>query len=280
MVIFYLILTKFGRCIRSWQGSEKVLYCQHFLISFMRELFQLILTQPLYNIFVLLYNYIPDVGVVIVLITIAIRLALYPLTSTSIKSQKSLTDLQPKLEALKKQHAGDQQKIAQETMRLYRENKVNPFSSCLPLLVQLPVLIAFYYVLRLALTTESLSLLYSFVKNPEVITTRTLGLFELGEPSLVLAVLAGAAQFVQAKMFSSKRPPAKAGTGAKDENMMAMMNKNMTYFMPIMTVFIGFQLPAGLTLYWLVSTALTALQQVVVFQQQKKASIAGEIVKG
>ncbi|HLD31275.1 MAG TPA: YidC/Oxa1 family membrane protein insertase [Patescibacteria group bacterium] len=246
----------------------------------MRELFQLILTQPLYNIFVLLYNYIPDVGVVIVLITIAIRLALYPLTSTSIKSQKSLTDLQPKLEALKKQHAGDQQKIAQETMRLYRENKVNPFSSCLPLLVQLPVLIAFYYVLRLALTTESLSLLYSFVKNPEVITTRTLGLFELGEPSLVLAVLAGAAQFVQAKMFSSKRPPAKAGTGAKDENMMAMMNKNMTYFMPIMTVFIGFQLPAGLTLYWLVSTALTALQQVVVFQQQKKASIAGEIVKG
>ena len=73
----------------------------------MRELFELVLTQPLFNIFVGLYNLIPDVGVVIVLITVLIRVVLYPLTSSSIKSQKSLTDLQPKLEALKKKYQKD-----------------------------------------------------------------------------------------------------------------------------------------------------------------------------
>ncbi|MBI5222549.1 MAG: membrane protein insertase YidC [Candidatus Magasanikbacteria bacterium] len=234
----------------------------------MRELFQTVLSQPMFNAFVALYNLVPDVGVVILIITILIKVILYPLTASSIKSQKALTDLQPKLDALKKELKGNQQRLAQETMKLYKENKVNPFASCLPLLIQLPILIALYYVLRNALTTNSFDLLYSFVKSPGQINTVSLGFIDLKNANIILAVLAGGAQFWQTKMMMRKKAPKEAGEGAKDENMMSMMNKQMLYFMPVMTVFIGWQLPGGLTLYWLLSTVLTALQQVVVFKKK------------
>jgi YidC/Oxa1 family membrane protein insertase len=247
----------------------------------MGNFFQVILYQPIFNGFVALYNLIPDVGVVILIITILIKVILYPLTNKSIKAQKSLTELQPKLDELKIKHKGNQQALAQETMKLYKENKVNPFGSCLPLLIQLPILIALYYVLQLALKGTDFKLLYPFVHNPGFINPVSLGIFNLQSASIILAVLAGAAQFVQTKMLSHKQPPKKAGEGAKDESMTAMMNKQMLYMMPIMTVLIGFKLPAGLTLYWFLSTALTALQQLILFKKKNSDNgvIDGKIVK-
>ncbi|OGH68949.1 MAG: hypothetical protein A3J66_00520 [Candidatus Magasanikbacteria bacterium RIFCSPHIGHO2_02_FULL_47_14] len=239
----------------------------------MGELFKILLHQPIFNGFVGLYNLIPDVGVVIVVITVLIKLALYPLTNKSIKAQKSLTDLQPKLEELKQQHKDNQQQLAQETMKLYKEHKVNPLGSCLPLLLQLPIFLALYWVLRDALTKDSFDLLYPFVANPGHIDPVSFGVFDLAKRNVVLAVLAGLAQFWQAKMFSRKQPPKKAGEGGKDESMMAAMNKQMLYVMPVMTVVIGLQLPGGLALYWFFSTLLTALQQLVLFKKQKEPTV-------
>jgi len=233
----------------------------------MSQFFTTILYQPLFNIFVGLYNYIPDVGVVILVFTALIKLVLYPLTASSIKSQKSLTELQPKLEEAKLKYKGNQQAIAQETMRIYKENKVSPFASCLPLLIQLPILIALYYVLQKGLTSNNFDLLYPFIKNPGTINTIAFGFLDLKNGNIVLALLAGAAQFWQARMMIRKQPPKEAGAGAKDEGMMATMNKQMLYFMPVMTVFIGISLPGGLTLYWFFSTVLTALQQLIVFKK-------------
>jgi len=248
------------------------------------QFFQVILYQPLFNVFVGLYNFIPDVGIVILILTILIKLALYPLTSSSIKSQKALTNLQPKLEELKKKFKDDQQKVAQETMKMYKENKVNPFASCLPLLIQLPILIALYWVLRQGLTSDNFDSLYSFIKNPGHINTLSLGFMELKNSSIVLALLAGATQFWQAKMMTRKKPPANAGAGAKDESMAAMMNKQMLYMMPALTVIIGMKLPGGLTLYWFLSTLFMVLQQLIVFKknkldEEKTEVIEGEIVK-
>ena len=96
----------------------------------------------------------------------------------------------------------------------------------------------------------------------------------MAKPNYVLAVLAGAAQYFQAKTLSRKNPPTEAGAGGKDEAMMSMMNKQMLYFMPVMTVVIGFSLPAGLTLYWFFSTLLMVLQQLWQF---KKPKINGNI---
>lgn len=236
----------------------------------MYSLYLTILYRPILNFFVALYNHLPghDIGLVILVLTIVIRLVLYPLTKSSIKSQKSLQELQPKMEEVKKQYANDQQKQAQALMALYKTNKVNPFSSCLPILIQLPILIALYSVMRNGLTLPDLGKdLYAFVVNPGQLNAISLGYFNMAKPNFVLAILAGGAQFWQAKTLSRKMPPKNAGAGAKDEGMAAMMNKQMLYMMPAMTVIIGMGLPAGLTLYWFFSTLLTALQQVWMFSK-------------
>lgn len=252
----------------------------------MTALFEALLYQPLFNFFVGLYNLIPDVGVVIIILTVIIKLVLYPLTKKSIKAQKSLSELQPKLEELKKKYKekDQQQQLAQETMKLYKEHKVNPFGSCLPILVQLPIFLALYWVLRAGLTSDNFDLLYSFVANPEHINPMGFGIVDLSRgqslESLGLGLLAGIAQWWQAKMMTSKKPPKAAGEGGKDEGMAAMMNKQMLYFMPVVTVLIGYQLPAGLALYWLLSTVLTGLQQVVVFKKRKSDKGDADVIEG
>jgi YidC/Oxa1 family membrane protein insertase len=260
------------------------------------QLFNAILYQPIFNIFVLLYNIVPghDLGVVIIIITILIRLVLYPLTSSSIKAQKSLQDLQPKIDELKKKHANDKQALAQATMELYKTHQVNPFKSCLPMLIQLPILIALYLVLQNGLkSTDLAQTIYPFIHNPGTISAISLNFFDLSKPNIVLAVLAGVAQFLQARSMTTKKAPQGAGEGAKDEDMMAAMNKQMLYFMPVMTILIGLRIPAGLTLYWFFSTVLAWLQQIIVTKKQKtpptpplspettseKKVIEGQIVK-
>jgi YidC/Oxa1 family membrane protein insertase len=236
----------------------------------MIHLFTIIFYQPILNLLVWLYNIVPghDIGIAIILLTIIIKLALLPLSKKMIESQKSLQDLQPKIEEIKKQFPAKEDQ-GKAMIRLYQENKINPLSSCLPLLIQLPFLIAVYQVFMAGLKSNSLDLVYPFISRPESISVISMGFLDLSKPNWVLAVLAGAAQFWQAKMMITKKPPAAVAgqKGALDESMAAMMNKQMLYFMPAFTVFIGLSLPGGLTLYWFVVTILTALQQVFIFNK-------------
>jgi YidC/Oxa1 family membrane protein insertase len=230
----------------------------------MSGLFHTILYQPIFNIFVGLYAVIPDVGVAIILLTIIIKGVLYPLTAKSIKAQKALSVVQPKLSAVKNEHKGNQQKIAEETMKIYKEHNVNPLGSCLPVLIQLPVFLALYWVLRDGLGSQSLEHLYPFIPNPGHINPIAFGFLDLSVGktiwSLILALLAGVAQWWQTKGMMARRPA--GGTGdQKADDMANMMNKQMLYVLPVMTVIIGYQLPAGLALYWFLSTILTGLQQ-------------------
>lgn len=235
----------------------------------MTGLFYTVLYQPLLNILVFFYNIIPghDIGVAIILLTALIRLILWPLMGQSIKGQKAMQSLQPKIQALKEQYKDDKQKLAQATMELYKAEKINPLSSCLPLLIQMPILIALYWVLSAGLKSQKLDLLYPFITNPGTIKTIAFGFLDLAQKSWVLAILAGAAQYWQSKMLPMT-PPAVKGEGSKDEGMAALMNKQMLYMMPLMTVIIGGTLPGGLTFYWFLSTALTGLQQVIMFRKK------------
>jgi len=247
-------------------------------MSYILHLYNIIFYQPTFNFLVWLYNVIPghDIGVAIIALTILIRVILFPLFYQSIKSQKAMQDIQPKIGEIRKKYKDDQQKQAAELMNLYKAEKVNPFSSCLPLLIQFPFLIAVYQSFMHGLKSQSLDLLYPFVANPGVINTVSLGYFDLSKPSVILAVLAGAAQFLQAKMMITKRPPVIKGKdieGSSDEKMTAMMNKQMLYFMPIFTVIIGVSLPAGLALYWLFTTLLMALQQLWMFRRRKQKEV-------
>jgi len=247
----------------------------------MAQLFTTFLYQPLLNLLVFFYNVVPgnDIGVAIILLTVVIKLILFPFSKQSIKGQKALQQLQPKINEIKKKYADNKEQQAKELMDLYKNEKVNPLSSCLPLLIQLPLLIAVFQVFKNGLGASNLDLLYPFISNPGQLNSVSLGFLNLANPNVVLAVLAGAGQFWQAKMLSTKKAPIKT-PGAKDEDMMAMMNKQMLYFMPIMTVFIGVSLPGGLVLYWLVITLLTILQQRLVFNQESDNSQPPIIIEG
>lgn len=235
----------------------------------MSYIFQTFFYQPVLNLLVFIYNIVPghDLGVAIVLLTVVIKLILLPLSKQSIKSQKALQDLQPKIDEIKKKYANKKEEQGRAMMALYKDNKVNPFSSCLPLLIQFPFLIAVFRLFRTGFDNGNLNLVYSFVGRPEAIHTLSLGFLELSKPNIVLAILAGAAQFWQAKMMMTKKPEIKI-PDSKDEGMAAIMNKQMLYFMPAFTVFIGLTLPGGLTLYWFVTTLLTALQQLYIFKKK------------
>ena len=231
----------------------------------MIELYNTFLYQPIFNLLVWLYNIIPgnNIGIAIILLTIIVRLIFFPLSKKSIISQKSLQDLQPKIEKIKEKYKDNKEEMAKATMQLYKDHKINPASSCLPMLIQLPFLIALYQVFR-SLSHINFDLLYPFISNPGTINTISFGI-DLSQTQWVLAVLAAVAQFWQAKMLQTKKPTVKSD-GAKDEAMASIMSKQMMYIMPLFTLYIGMKFPGGLTLYWFVTTLLTALQQLVVFK--------------
>ena len=241
------------------------------------SIFNAIFFQPILNLLVWLYVTVPgsDIGIAIILLTLVIKIVLYPLTHIQIKQQRAMQELQPKIEEIRKRLKDDKEKQAAELMELYKKEKVNPAASCLPLLVQLPVFIALYHALSVGLASQGLNQLYPFVPNPQTIQTMFLGIFDLTKPNYILAIAAAGIQFWQTKMIL--KPPAATVTapppevanspGAKDESMTAIMNKQMTYMMPIMTAVIGFSLPGGLTLYWLVMSLLTVAQQALVMRR-------------
>ncbi len=237
-------------------------------------LFHTLLYQPIFNLLVFLYNIIPggDIGSAIIALTILIKIALWPLMHQSLKSQKALQEIQPKIEEIKVRNKDNKEALAKEMMELYQHEKVNPLSSCLPMLVQLPILIALYRVLLVGFDPSLFSELYSWVANPGEINSVFLGVINLAETSILLAVLAGIFQFFQTRMLMSKKPPKEVSKseGAKDETMLASMNKSMLYFMPIITVVIGVTLPGGLTLYWVTVNAFSIFQQAIAFKNVPK----------
>ena len=211
-------------------------------------------------------------GIAIILLTIIIKLLLWPLMSSSLKSQKAMQTLQPKLDALKVEYKDDKEGLSKAMMALYQDEKVNPLASCLPILIQLPVLIALYQVLFQGFDTNALNQLYPFIHNPGSIRTFFLGFLDLEKTNVWLAVIAGVLQFYQTRMMIMKQPPKQVvkKEGAQDESMLASMNKSMMYMMPIMTVVIGIKLPGGLTLYWVTVTIVSIVQQWWIFKQKDK----------
>ncbi len=238
-------------------------------------LFHAIVFDPIFNLLIGLYDIVPgkDIGIAIILLTVIVKLVMWPLSASALRSQKALADLQPKINELKKKYpAKDQQEeLAKATMALYSEEKVNPAASCLPVLIQLPVFIGLYRALSDSLKSGGFEYLYSFVPHPGVIHPALFGVIDLAKPNIMLALCAGATQYVQAKMMVS-RPQPKGTPGAKDEEMLAVMNKQMVYMMPVLTVVLGWKLPGGLALYWFVMNLLTVFQQYVFFKKKTVSS--------
>lgn len=238
----------------------------------MSNIFTIIFYQPVLNLLVFFYNILPghDIGLVIVALTITIKLILWPLSQRALKSQQAISRLQPKIKELQKQYKDNKEEQGKAMMALYREEKVNPTSSCLPLLVQLPFLWAVFRVFRDGLSNKSLALVYPFINRPELLETVSFGIIDLAKPSILLAILTGLAQYFQAKTATRQNPPASGGGQA--EELASMMNKQMLYFMPVMTIAICWSLPSGLALYWFLSSVLTVLQQMYWFKKHNNSN--------
>ena len=188
----------------------------------MGNIFFVALYQPLYNLLVLFYDLLPwgGVGLAIILVTALVKLAVFPLTFKSMKVQKEMQEIQPKINEIKVKYKDNQEEMAKQLMAVYKVHKVNPFASCLPTILQLVIFITLYRVLSAGIQTVSADNLYSFVHNPGVMEHMFLGM-NLSVISIPLAILAAGMQFIQARQMITSRPPkeVRQNTGAKDEDM-------------------------------------------------------------
>jgi YidC/Oxa1 family membrane protein insertase len=197
------------------------------------------------------HRFIPNYGWAIVVFTIFLKILLFPLTYTSSVSMAKMQALQPKIKAIKKKYknmrdAEQRKKMNVETMELYKREKVNPASGCLPMLLQLPILIAFFSLLRTSINVRHEAWIFWITD------------LSLKDPIYLLPILMGATQILLQKMS----PTSAEGTQQK-----------MMYIMPIFITFIVINLPSGLTLHWLTSNLLQIGQQVIInkkIYQEKK----------
>jgi len=235
-----------------------------------------IFVQPLINMIFLFYSLLGhNFGLAVILLTVVVRLILWPFQSQTLRSQKALNKIQPEVNKLKAKYKNDPAKMNSAMMELYKEKEVNPFSSCLPTLIQLPLLFALFYAIRpfgsadfvnMANHTSGLwNQLYEWVKNlgfthsalTGTFSTDMFGIINLAKPSIYLAVIAGVTQFIQMKMMAPKQN--------MDDTQKAM--SSMMYIFPVLTVIIGLSFPAALPLYWIVTTLMASLQQYLIMHR-------------
>ena len=168
-----------------------------------------------------------------------------------------MQELQPKIKEVQDKYKTNREEQAKRLMELYKVHRISPFSGCLPLLIQFPVLIALYHALLNGLNPDGITGLYPFIKHPGEVNSLFLGFIDLAKKSnWYLALIAGAAQFWQ-----SKTSIPKAHSAAKEGEMASIMNTQMLYMMPLFTVILGYTFQAGLALYWIVYTLFTVFQQ-------------------
>lgn len=241
-------------------------------------LFNIIFAYPIFNVLMVLYRLFGDFGVSIVILTIALRLLLFPLTLKQLRSTKATQALQPLMADIKKKYANDPQAQYRATQELYKEYNINPLAGCLPLFVQLPILYGLYgamdIVLRPSNTHQTYdhmvnSVLYPFIHPFSGLTASSFGMHWFGfinlslatpDHSFILPVLAGLATFAQLRMSQARNQQAGAAGGGMMQNQMQIMS----FVMPFITFFFALSFPAGLALYWTASSIFSMVQQYFV----------------
>lgn len=241
----------------------------------MPSLFQTIIYKPLYNGFVLLLSVLPgaDVGLAIVVLTIAVRTLLLPLTHRAVSSQAKMRKIEPELKEIREKHAKDRQEQARKTMELYKKHGINPFSSCLSLLIQLPVIIGLFWVFYKGLPGHQIdaSLLYASVHAPAQLGLSFLGLVDITKNSIVLALLAGLSQHLQMRL---SMPPVPAREASKEMSFKDEIGRNMSlqmrYILPAIIVVVAWGMPAAVALYWTTTNLFSVGHELFVRRKAKE----------
>lgn len=239
--------------------------------------------EPLYNGLIGIMNLLPwaDVGVAVIIFTIIVKLVLFPLSKSSLLTQVKMKEIEPEANRIKAQYANDRQTQTLKVMELYKVKGIKPFSGILLLIIQLPILLALISVFYKIIPSIHPEFLYSFISAPDITNKiHFLGIIDLTQKSLILALITGIAQFFQLQYSLASRQlstvPAKTDNsntkGLMNPDMMASMTKQMKFFLPILAFastywIIPAQFPQAasvIAIYWTISTLFTLGQELYI----------------
>src|SRR3989338_203510 len=201
------------------------------------------LARPLFKVLKLFYKFTHNYGISIIIITVIIKLIFFPMSQKSFKSMQKMQKIQPELKIIQERYKNDKQKLSQEMMRLYRENKINPLGGFLPVLIQIPVFVSLYNVLMYSIELKQSPFIW-WIKD-----------LSEKDPYYITPILMGATMLIQQKMTPSGGDP---------------MQAKVMLIMPVIFTFMFLNFPSGLVIYWLVNNVLSIGQQYLIYKDMKK----------
>lgn len=224
------------------------------------SLYNEVLYRPLLNGLVWFYTFLPlqDLGLAIIALTAVIRLILTPLLWRGQNAQRKMAELQPEIKRVQSEFKDNREAQGKALMELYAKHKINPFSGCLVILIQLPILIALFQVFQKGLDPAELRLLYSFVQNPGMLDPIGFGLINLSLGNIYLGVVAALTQYFQIKMTMPAAP-----SGPTKGDFASIMQKQSLYIFPALILVWSYTLPSALTLYWTVLNIFGIVQEFI-----------------
>ena len=234
--------------------------------NLLSQVFQSFIYQPLFNALIFIYNLLPNLGFSVIVLTGVIKLLTLPLNIRAFKLQQTMTGIQSEIKDAQKKYKDNPEAQAKAVSEIFKREKVSPFGPIVPILIQLPILIALYQLFWQGLWSQE-NHLYSFISKPNVINPFFFSI-DLSQPSAILAILAGLAQLVQTLML-----PGALGNKNKDSGVSSALQKQMMFFFPALTVFILLKLPSALGLYWLATSVFTIIQQYILDRSSHKNPI-------
>lgn len=226
--------------------------------------FHVLIYEPIYNALVFFVNHLPshDIGIAVIIVTIIVRLILYPLSKRAIKAQMAMKAIAPEIEQLKKKYKDKPEEQGRAMFALYKERDVHPFAGILVILVQLPILLGLYFVFaRGGFPEIQLDTLYSFVPAPEMVKMEFLGLIDMGGKSIVLAVLASITQFIYTRLSMGPRGVKTATEASFSEDMARTFDIQARYVLPVMIGFFAYFIAAAAPLYWVTGNLFMIAQE-------------------
>lgn len=226
------------------------------------------LWRPLFNTLIFFYTSLPiaDLGLSIIVLTIIIRAILAPVLWKAQKAQKDLQLIQPEIKKIQDQLKNNKEAQGKALMELYARYHVNPFSGCLLMLIQLPVMIALLNVFQ-HFDASTLNYLYPFITHPASINTVSLGIIDLAKGNLVLGVVAAVTQFFQTKMTMVQQPK------TSENNFANAFQTQTLYIFPVLIFVWSFKLASALTLYWTIMNVFGIVQEIVMRKIQQRKNV-------
>lgn len=225
------------------------------------RLFHNVLYVPIYNLLIFFVDIVPngDVGIAVIIVTIIVKLIVAPFSVSAMKTQRRMKFIEPQMKELREKYKGDRQELAMKTMELYKNNGIKPFSSILATFLQLPIIIALYLVFRHEhLLSPNASLIYHFVALPTHISPLFLGYFPTTGHTIILAALAAAAQFLQARITIPV--PEKDANASSTEEFTRAMSMQSRFILPVIIGVIAYTAGA-LALYFITSSIAGIIQE-------------------